>query len=274
MRRGVAGVRLCHAAPCKYPAWQCPLHGMPVGVPAEAEPVTGRLTRDEIESGVAAVRKYYPEKRSCGCCGHSICSCPDPDWETLRTPLKLSEPEPPKDVLPEGWRVNPSFPGWASYIHASGATVWRFPGEGQWSWAVDDGPRRTKTTRELAMAAALQSVKPAEACEFCKVVNIGHFSWCPSFPKEPALREGWERTVTRDGETYTRPGHQIVFQQGAFWEGWRVFGDSNHATLEAALDRAEQLARGEPDDRDEPGGPDGYESAGAEFEANGGWSGL
>lgn len=238
MRRGVAGVRLCHAAPCKYPAGRCPLHGLRVAFPGE-----GRLLTHErpiIEDAVKAVRHHYPDAAAFSCCGHSICSCPQ------------KAPEPPKDVLPEGWMLIWGDATAGKVRHSSGAAAWahddlwkyRRPGH---VFPVIDG---IALSRSEAMAAALQSVEHAE----------------------PALREGWTPDAIR--LRFKRRGHEDVVQLCSKPELWRVLNDSNHPTLEAALIRAEQLARGEPDDRDEPDGPDGYESAGAEFVANGGWSGL
>lgn len=276
-RKGIAGVRLCHAAPCKYPAGRCPLHGLRVAFPGE-----GRLLTHErpiIEDAVKAVRHHYPDAAAFSCCGHSICSCPQ------------KAPEPPKDVLPEGWRRSGGFfSHQLDYTHESGANVWRAGPETGWGFLSACGQAEVScyeaeapVTRDLAMAAALQSVEPeldsppftpAALTEFA-----GRDYQRQNRHAEPAVRDGWVK-VPGDSVS-SRHNNETI--NASVWltiagtwvaAAWGKRAESGHPTIEAALIRAEQLARGEPDDRDEPDGPDGYESAGAEFVANGGWSGL
>jgi hypothetical protein len=77
-------------------------------------------------------------------------------------------------------------------------------------------------------------------------VESGHY-YCDAFkskpqPAEPTLRAGWVRR-SEFNEVYQHEYARRVFRLG---DEWRVMGDSSHPTLEAAMQRAEVLARGEP----------------------------
>jgi hypothetical protein len=124
---------------------------------------------------------------------------------------------------PEGWSRPPTIDA-EQYRHISGATVWLIHGQKLWRWTAPHEPRcddaRRLPTRNEAMAAALASVQPAE----------------------PTLRAGWWR-LSKFNEVYQHEYARRVFRLG---DEWRVMGDSSHPTLDAAMVRAEALARGEP----------------------------
>jgi hypothetical protein len=81
-------------------------------------------------------------------------------------------------------------------------------------------------------------------------VESGHY-WCDfnKPPAEPARRPGWATLSERKNgepvyvhETY-HPYSPVYFSCAGVW---RVYGDAqDHTTLEAAMERAEALARGE-----------------------------
>lgn len=133
--------------------------------------------------------KSAPDMAACKC-GYFLCSKTGPC-----APL----PPPPKDELPEGWRLDvdrDDLDYQETYRHASGAFVWRYhkgrkvdcySGWG-WLWSADGkGCEREhcKPTRAEAMAAALASLEPAK-------------------PAEPELRPGWRvgaRIFKHDGKS-------------------------------------------------------------------------
>lgn len=211
-RRGVAGVRLCHADPCKYPAGKCPLHGLPmVGTQAwiQGSTKSGNYNR-------------HPNDYVTCVCGYVLCSCPaEPQ------PYKLSVrdvDEPPKDALPEGWMLAAHGVCW----HVSGAEVRPSIDLDCWFWwsaPIVGSPscEDPKPTRELAMAAALQSV-------------------------EPALRPGWQ--WNEGDKRWDHKGiNATAYQSKArTWVAikWGGRAEPGHPTLEAAQIRAEALSRGEP----------------------------
>lgn len=204
----------------------------------------------------------------CEGCGYAMCSCP---------PAPVA-PEPPADVLPEGWAPSDE----EDYRHVSGAYVWQGKSSGYW-YAERTGVPNDQTfyTRDEAMTAALASVKPEPPAPF-KVGDrvmilvgdglplgagcIGHITreqngrlavtdaqgawwWfyasqlelapaLASVQPEPTLRAGWVK-LSESHDVYRRIWTRQVFRLG---DEWRVMGDSTHPTLEAAMLRAEELA--------------------------------
>lgn len=254
-RRGVAGVRLCHASPCKYPAGKCPLHGLPrVGEPID----WSKASHPPIFVG-----NCCDDMNAC-LCGYAVCSC---TTRVIDAEFAEVEPEPPKDVLPEGWRP---YNGWAAtegYVHDDGPVVFRLrkefgPRQHSYGWGWDMrgvahascGLADHKPTRELAMAAALQSVSDKKKREHgCQCHQEEGDSPCPVHglgqPAEPALRPGWQ--WNEGDKRWDHQGIGASVYQRRVWGTWVAIAwggraEPGHTTLEAAQLRAEAIARGEP----------------------------
>jgi len=151
--------------------------------------------------------EVVPDMLCCEGCGYGVCSCP---------------PVPPADVLPEGWWECPS----GALEHVSKAYVYA-PCPESWYWwtsadvaaEVTDAIHEPKPTREEAMAAALAGV--------------------------PELRPGWEHDQL--GWVNHAIGARAWSAPWGLHEctaGGRI--SIGNPTLEAAMQRAEALARGEP----------------------------
>jgi hypothetical protein len=137
-------------------------------------------------------------------------------------------PPPPP---PEGWSKPPTMDA-EQYRHISGATVWLIHGQKLWRWTAPGEPachdERRLPTRNEAMAAALASVQPAE----------------------PTLRAGWVIRGTFMGEPDYWFGDFNVCSSAGDGD-WSICSEcgfelAQRDTLEAAMLRAEALARGEP----------------------------
>lgn len=158
--------------------------------------------------------EVVPDMLCCEGCGYGVCSCPA---------------EPPDDELPEGWTDAP-MAGFERYIHTSGARVRREPGSTLWQyWApLESLSDASKPTRDEAMAAALASVQP-----------------------EPTLRAGWEIRGKFMGQPDYWFGDFNVCSADGDSGDWSIcdrngFEMGQRYSLEAAMQRAEALGRGEP----------------------------
>lgn len=203
----------------RYPARSV---GTPRLIEYSNDPVTGGVVVGHSRWTLANALEANFDMR-CTRCSYTACPCAPP-------PPQPVAPVPPADVLPDGWTFDPPH----NYLHVTRAEVSRreiAPGLQSWCWwpassqfgSVCCDP---KPTRDAAMAAALASVPPAE----------------------PALRPGWFVECEFDG----RPMYGRIRSSQIYWNrtGWRVMGDGgpvvDYPTLEAAMIRAEELARGEP----------------------------
>lgn len=172
-------------------------------------------------------------------------------------------------VLPKGWRMEAGAPG---YLHTSGAEVHGDNGYFTWWTAGDAAAGITEIvheplpTRDEAMAAALASAQPDDEPYGCvnriaesprECVESGHY-WCDAFkskpqPAESTLRAGWRAIKRAFGGVYyfngSLPDGCAVFDyaKAGMAPMWSCARDGEfYSTLEAAMQRAEALARGEP----------------------------
>jgi hypothetical protein len=195
--------------------------------------------------------EVVPDMLCCEGCGYGVCSCPA---------------EPPEEVLPEGWRECPS----GGFEHVSKAYVYA-PCPESWHWwtsadvaaEVTDTIHDPKPTRDAAMQAALASVQPdtkrrepgcqchlEEGDSPCRVHDAS------VQPAQPELRPGWKLVDpshpsigyihSSGGWVYRQEGGVYREERGLYAaRGSQTDYDYDHPTLEAAMQRAEALARGE-----------------------------
>lgn len=184
----------------------------------------------------------------CARCSYTVCSCP---------PQPVAPP-PPADVLPEGWT---RYRGHNYFFMNSDLFVYEL-GDG-WVWSLPNGVHGrglfTKGEAMRAGRAALASVRPAEPAELDSppftppaLTELAERDYKRlNRPAEPALRPGWRICGIRNHAPNHWLGSINVFRVdyygGAYW---RVVAGGHYdetplPTLEAAMARAEALARGE-----------------------------